>query len=160
MKKAGDLLQNFLDENILNKAKEYSSLFSVWASVAGGQCAAHSRISDLKGTLLIVEADHPGWVQILQTRQAELLKSIQRKIKNLTVTGISFKLAKETMSAETENQSLQKTQIHTKNEEDFLQEQNSQEQLSSANLYDKIHDEDFKESLKKLEESIKKRNKK
>jgi hypothetical protein len=152
MKKAGDLLQNFLDENIMNKAKEYSGIFSSWAAIAGDQCAAHSRISDLKGTLLIVEADHPGWVQILQTRQAELLKSIQKRNSKLTITGISFRLAKE--SNKTQYQSLQQTQNIPE-----MEEENSQNHIDITNLYDKIDDKDFKESLKKLEESIKIRSK-
>jgi hypothetical protein len=157
MKKAGDLLQNFLDENILNKAKEYSGIFSSWASIAGDQCAAHSRISDLKGTLLIVEADHPGWVQILQTRQAELLKSIQKRNSKLTITGISFRLTKESNQTQQENLPKSNQNIETNSENET---ENSQEQFDATNLYDKIHDEDFKESLKKLEESIKMRNKK
>jgi hypothetical protein len=156
MKKVGDLLQHFLDENIMKKAQEYSGIFSSWASIAGDQCAAHSRISDLKGTLLIVEADHPGWVQILQTRQAELLKSIQKRNSNLTITGISFRLSKEQNQTQQEN--LQKI---NQNIETILEDEteNPQEQIDASNLYDKIHDEDFKESLKKLEESIKMRNK-
>jgi predicted nucleic acid-binding Zn ribbon protein len=157
MKKAGDLLQNFLDENIMNKAKEYSGIFSSWASIAGDQCAAHSRISDLKGTLLIVEADHPGWIQILQTRQAELLKSIQKRNSKLTITGISFRLTKESNQSQSENLQKINQNIETVSEDDT---ENLQEQIDATNLYDKIHDEDFKESLKKLEESIKMRNKK
>ncbi len=157
MKKAGDLLQNFLDENIMKKAKEYSGLFSSWKAIAGDQCAAHSRISDLKGTVLIVEADHPGWIQILQTRQANLLKSIQRKYSDLTITGISFRLTKEPDQSEDEIVQKSKEEAETV----FLvEEEYSQEQVKTVNLYDNIHDEDFKESLKRLEESIKTKSKK
>jgi predicted nucleic acid-binding Zn ribbon protein len=156
MKKAGDLLQNFLDEKIMNKAKEYSTLYSSWAVVAGDQCASHSKISDLKGTLLIVEADHPGWVQILQTRQTELLKSIQRRTPDLTITGISFKLAKE--SNQTEHESLSKKQTNTEIVQN-IDEETPQEEVDITHLYDKIHDEDFKEALRRLEESIKTRRK-
>jgi hypothetical protein len=156
MKKAGDLLQNFLDEKIMNKAKGYSRLFSSWLAIVGDQCAAHSRISDLKGTLLIVEADHPGWIQILQTRQVELLKSIQKKFSDLTITGISFRLSKDINEAQ--HESLQ--ELKNNAEKSVAEEKEiSQEQNNTINFYDKIHDEDFKESLKRLEESIKKRNK-
>lgn len=157
MKKAGDLLQNFLDENIMKKAKEYSGLFSSWKAIAGDQCAAHSRISDLKGTLLIVEADHPGWIQILQTKQATLLKLIQRKYSDLTITGISFRLTKEPNKMEDEIVQHSKENTETVLEND---EENSQERVQAVNLYDNIHDEDFKELLKRLEESIKTKSKK
>jgi hypothetical protein len=160
MKKAGDLLQNFLDEKIMKKAKGYSELFSSWTAIAGDQCAAHSRIGDLKGTLLIIEADHPGWVQILQTRQTELLNSIQKRNPNVTITGISFKLSKEPNQTEMVSVSeLQQTQIPAEiipeNNEEIFQKKND-----TTDLYANIHDEDFKESLKRLEKSIQNRHKK
>ncbi len=154
MKRAGDLLQSFLDEKIMKKAKGYSQLFSSWVSIAGEQCAAHSRISDLTGTLLIIEADHPGWVQILQTQQAELLKAVQRRFSDLTITGISFRLSREPYQQEDENQPVPERNRGTVPEEE---PDNPQEQHDTASLYDKIDDENFKESLKRLEESIKSR---
>ena len=153
MKKAGDLLQNFLDEKIMKKAKEYSEFFASWAAVAGDQCSAHSRISDLKGTLLIVEADHPGWVQILQTRQAELLSAVQKRNPKLTITGISFRLSKGSNHIQDE---MPKMHTETIPEDD---EKIPPEQSKSNDLYEQISDEDFKASLKRLEESIKARNK-
>lgn len=155
MKKAGDLLHNFFDEKVMKTAKEYSQLFSVWIAVAGDQCAAHSRIIDLKGTLLIVEADHPGWVQILQTRQTELLTSIQRKIPHFTISSISFKLSKNLNQLESELPQKQEEYIKNYLEEETIY---PQEKIDTGKLYDNIHDENFKESLRRLEESITLRN--
>lgn len=155
MKRAGDLLSAFLDERVMKKAEGYSQLFSSWPSIAGDQYSAHSRIYDLSGTLLVVEADHPGWVQILQTRQSDLLKKVQAKFPNLTITGISFRLCKEPRQSVPEKQS-----VNTDKQESVLDDPDiPNEQADTSSLYANIKDESFKESLKRLEESIKLRNK-
>jgi predicted nucleic acid-binding Zn ribbon protein len=98
MKKAGDLLALILDERILKKSQGYSELFLSWellteeANVAAA--AGHSRIKELEGSVLLVEADHPGWIQILKTKQKELLDKINRRFPQISITGISFRLSR------------------------------------------------------------------
>jgi hypothetical protein len=43
----------------------------------------------------LVEADHPGWIQILQTRQKDLLDTLRRRFPDQHITGISFRLSRE-----------------------------------------------------------------
>jgi len=95
MKKAGDLLSAFFDRQMLQTAQGYSELFSSWQSIAGEKVACHSWIRELDRTILLIEADHPGWIQILQSKQAELLDRVRSRFPDLTITGISFRLGKE-----------------------------------------------------------------
>ena len=94
MKTAGELLSAFFDEQMMNKAQGYSDLFSSWMSIteACGAAAAgaHSRILELERTILLVETDHPGWMQILQTKQRRLLAHIRKSFPALNIQGISF----------------------------------------------------------------------
>jgi hypothetical protein len=62
--------------------------------------ADHSHITDPTHSVLLVEADHPGWIQILQTKQRELLTEAQRAFPQLTITGISFRLSRAPIAAE------------------------------------------------------------
>ena len=57
--------------------------------------AVHSRIRELERGVLLVEADHPGWIQILQTKQRELLSAVQRRYPELNIRGIAFRLSRE-----------------------------------------------------------------
>jgi hypothetical protein len=50
----------------------------------------HSKIRELDRQRLIVEADHPGWIQILQYKQRQLLAAVQRKFPSLEVKKLSF----------------------------------------------------------------------
>lgn len=95
MKKAGDLLSAFFDRQMLRTAQGYSELFSSWQSIAGEKLACHSWIRELDRSVLLIEADHPGWIQILQSKQVELLDRVRSNFPELTITGISFRLGRE-----------------------------------------------------------------
>ncbi|GHV86838.1 hypothetical protein AGMMS50255_1340 [Spirochaetia bacterium] len=99
MKRAGELLSAFFDEGLIKKAQGYSNLFSAWQKITAkcgiSAAADHSRIRELERCVLLVEADHPGWIQLLQTKQQKLLSDAQRRFPDLTITGISFMLSRE-----------------------------------------------------------------
>jgi predicted nucleic acid-binding Zn ribbon protein len=99
MKKAGDLLSLILDNRIFEKAQGYSELFLSWELLTEENnipaAAAYSRIKELEGSVLLVEADHPGWIQILSNKQKELLAGIRRRFPQLSVTELSFRLSRD-----------------------------------------------------------------
>jgi hypothetical protein len=113
MRKAGDIIESLFKDRFGQKfaarARSTAGLFSAWAGIcaeawpfAGMEdippAAAHSRIRELERGLLLVEADHPGWVQILQTRQQELLSIARQRFPELDIRSISFCLSREPFS--------------------------------------------------------------
>jgi hypothetical protein len=152
VKKAGDLLSSFFDERLLETARGYSALFSSWASIAGEKLAAHSRIRELEHSIVLVEADHPGWIQILQTKQQGILETLQRRFPDLTIEGISFRLSKEPWDSREELSPAGPEEQEAAEIEETAAEPGQTE--NAADLYDRISDEDFKASLKRLEQSI------
>ena len=100
MKKAGEIeiLAAFFDKDTLRYAEQMGELFSpsIWSELLGycnlSQGESHSRIAELEKSVLLVEADHPGWIQLLQTKQRELLNAARRRFPEITLTGISFRL--------------------------------------------------------------------
>ncbi|MDR0474945.1 MAG: DUF721 domain-containing protein [Treponema sp.] len=99
MKRAGDLLSTIIDKKMMGRAREYSRLFSTWEQLTKkhkiAAAANHSRIQDLKLGILLVVADHPGWIQILQTKENLLLIDLQESFPDLNISGIAFKLSKD-----------------------------------------------------------------
>jgi hypothetical protein len=153
MKKAGDLLASFLDERILKTARTYSELFTSWQNIAGEKIAAHSRIQDLEHSILLVEADHPGWIQILQTKEKYLLDSLRRRFPDQNITGISFRLNREPPDVSPPRVlSAIPTAADTGEQEVSIP-------VQASDTYEHIDDEHFKETLKRLEKSIILRNK-
>jgi len=172
MRKAGDIVTALFNErygpDFVETARSSAGLFSSWTKIAaklwpGGEdrkdndipaAAAHSKISELEKGILVVEADHPGWIQILQTKQEEMLSMVQRRYPELKITGIAFKLSRDMFSEQkpvidesSENKSIPevKENIKYKNWE-------------TARDDSKPKDEEFMEALKNLEKSMKKRN--
>jgi len=115
MRRVGEIIpllfkQRF-GEDFVDNARSSSELFNSWEKIVcqvwphGGDqkkedipaAAVHSRIKELERGVLIVEADHPGWIQILQTKQAELLQAIQYRCPKLDIRGIAFRLIREAM---------------------------------------------------------------
>ena len=103
MKKAGDVLSQFFEEKFGKSFEKINrnSIFSSWEKIINEiwpqddenkSLAAHSKIRELERGVLLVEADHPGWIQILGTKKAELLKAAQCQFPDLEIQSINFRL--------------------------------------------------------------------
>jgi hypothetical protein len=155
VKRIGELLSAFFDEGTLEKAQGYNSLFSSWKDIAGENIAAHSRIVELEKSVLRIEADHPGWIQILQTRQKSLLDGVRRKFPSLGITGISFRLNRNPVAPEETEQNRERD-IRPETEDVEMATESAPENLQE--LYARISEEGMRESLKRIGKKAKRRS--
>lgn len=95
MDKAGDILKSFFSFYHLDRGEAYVSFFSRWRELVGDDIASHARTVDIKKGALVVEVDHPGWMQLLQIRQAEILRTIERRFPELNIRCIHMRLVKD-----------------------------------------------------------------
>ena len=122
MRKAGDIISALFRENFgtefIKTARSTAGLFSSWTQVVAEvwprsfgdentiedipAAAAHSRIQELERGVLLVEADHPGWIQILQTKHQELLSAIGRRYPDMGIRTIAFRLSKNILTEKSE----------------------------------------------------------
>lgn len=58
----------------------------------GQNLAEHSKVVDLKNGILIVEVEHPGWMELLQLHKKFILKGLNMNMTNLKIKNIAFKL--------------------------------------------------------------------
>ena len=58
----------------------------------GEQLCAHTNPVQFEKGVLLAEADHPGWIQILQLYSKFILTGLQRAAPELGITTLSFKL--------------------------------------------------------------------
>ena len=79
MKKVGDLLREYLREKGWLGGNPYEPLFAGWRQIVGEPMAAHARLVDVRNGILIVEVDHPGWLQMLRLRQDALLEAARKR---------------------------------------------------------------------------------
>ena len=154
MKTAGDILSALFDEGFVEKAQGYSKLFDSWGDITAkngiAAAAAHSRIKDLDRGILLIEMDHPGWKQILQTAQSKLLNDFRRRFPELDISGISLILGhSEPQTSDQRTETPPEPAVANKLTADI--EERTEPEVRG---YDAIKDADFKESLKKLEQTI------
>jgi len=166
MKTAGEILSALFDEGFVKKAQGYSKFFDSWTDITAkngiASAAAHSRIKDLDRGIVLIEMDHPGWKQILQTKQTKLLNDFRIRFPEMDISGISLMLGRgesqsdsqtveeETKTETTDGQTAQVAAV----EDQLKQEQPSAQGESAPRGYDAIRDEEFKEKLKKLGQTV------
>jgi len=160
MKTAGDILSTLFDERFIKKAQGYSKLFESWKDISekNGIAAAadHCRIKDLNNGILFIETDHPGWKQILQAKQGKLLNDFRIRFPDQNICGISFILGKSDSFFENNkdeqpkaaDRNIRKTEHQVKSQNAI-----SGNEITAAGI-DAIKDEDFKESLIRLGQTI------
>jgi len=163
MKRMGDVLSTLFDEGLMKKAKNYSAFFSCWNDLMEKNnipaAADHSRLKNLEKGVVWVEVDHPGWKQILQTKQSKLLSDFRYRFPDLNISGLSISLCKTfSVTGEKENKLTAKPVQNRK--ADNLPEKGPPEAVSETGIqnhasgYDGIKDEALKETLLRLEKSV------
>lgn len=95
VRKASDLLGALLSPAVRDKADAWTRFSGFWKNAAGENLAAHSRVADVRNGIVFVEAEHPGWIQLLQMRQDTILDAVAGTFPELGISGIAFRLAKD-----------------------------------------------------------------
>jgi predicted nucleic acid-binding Zn ribbon protein len=85
IKRVGDLLREYLKDRGWPAEDPFASIFLEWTKVAGDPIGEHSRPVEMEDGVLIVEVDHPGWMQILLLKKPSLLASIRERVPAMNV---------------------------------------------------------------------------
>ena len=87
----------------------------------GERLAGNTRVIDLKNGVLLVESDHPGWIQYLRIYQKYILNGLKMNLPNLKISSLAFRVAGEKASlSETYEQQLAKSR---KEQEKLIEKQ-------------------------------------
>lgn len=91
MKKASEVI-NLMMESLFsdNSQREAVSLFSAWQEIAGINEGSHSKIEEIENGVVYVKVDHPGWMQKLEIKKKNILKTMQKKYPDLAIKSIRF----------------------------------------------------------------------
>lgn len=92
MKKVGDLLREYLREKGWLGGNPYDQLFARWPRIVGDAMAAHARLVDVRNGMLVVEVDHPGWLQMFRLRQDALLEASREAVPEVSLQGIRVRV--------------------------------------------------------------------
>jgi len=165
MKTAGDVLSKLFDESFIKKAHSYSKLFDSWSDITEKNgipaASSHSRVKDLKNGILLIEMDHPAWKQLLQTKQSKLLNDFRIRFPDMGIVGISLMLGKFEQIEQTE-EAAESSDVSTSPsgaESQKFDEMSSGFDETTASEIEAIKDDDLRQKLIKLGQTIAAREK-
>ncbi|GHU44461.1 hypothetical protein FACS1894190_15850 [Spirochaetia bacterium] len=134
-------------KKIINEAFSVKSYYKNTETMTTDKVIDHSRIIDIQHNILLVEVDHSGWTQLLQTRQSKILKIIKRDFKDIQVNSLAFVLSKE---YEFKENIIKDIKLNSREEQTLIENE-------TDDKYKNITDKNILESLKRLENTIKTR---
>ena len=148
-RRAAELLQAFLDRIGDTEGPAYVGLFQSWREIAGNRIADHTEPVDVRGTALVVEADHPGWVQMVMMSRRQIIERLATRFPELKINGLHVRLATE-RTGEEGRRSATSEGLDT-NEPSPVQRPVSKDETEAlAN----IADSELRDVLSKLRESL------
>jgi len=100
MKKAAEVLARLLDKGPAG-SNPFSSLFGGWQDIAGVSLAEHCRAYEVRHHSLLVEADHPGWMQLLLMQKKAILARIRQRFPQLELRDIKVRVSPGSRPAST-----------------------------------------------------------
>jgi hypothetical protein len=157
MKTAGDILSVLFDKGFVEKAQGYSRFFDSWTDITAkngiAAAADHSQIKDLDRGVVLIEIDHPGWKQVLQTKQSKLLNDFRIRFPQLDISGISFMLGSGKPQEAQKTESEQKAEPAQKPDTPAAEGARKEAGISVKD-YDAIKDEKLREKLIKIGQKI------
>jgi predicted nucleic acid-binding Zn ribbon protein len=80
VRKVGDVLRDFLKDRGWPAEDPYAPLFRGWEGIAGHDLGSRSRVVEVEDGVIVVEVDHPGWLQMLQLRKRTLLEAARKAV--------------------------------------------------------------------------------
>jgi hypothetical protein len=165
VRKAADIIGSIVGPDVAAMAGSWSRMPGMWQQAAGDVLAAHSRPVDVRNGILVVEADHPGWIQLLQIEQQRIMDTVKRRLPELAIRGIAFRTPKDqsipgTIPARTFQIDEQRPAEMADNADDDLvagvgSETNPEPDLQTT--LDAVEDSEFRDILASLAATIRKR---
>lgn len=97
-------------KNVVSKVKNYNTSDDDEMSL-GEKLAVSTRVIELKNGVLLVETDHPGWIQYLNFHKKFIINGIKMAIPDVKIFSLAFRVAGSEISlSERYEDSLKKNQ--------------------------------------------------
>jgi hypothetical protein len=95
VKDISSLLSAFFDRETLRAGGAYHDFLDSWSRIVGQRLADHSRPVEAEKGILLVEAEHSGWIQLLQFKQEAILEELSLKYPELKIRTVAFRLSQD-----------------------------------------------------------------
>lgn len=98
-----DVISRTINNICLEDVQQSNSVITAWNKVLlriksysnpneGRNLADHTRVVDFKNGILLIESDHPGWIELLQLHKSFILKGLNMSMPQLKINTLAYKL--------------------------------------------------------------------
>ena len=163
MKKVGDALEGFFETYGIADEKNYFGFVGSWNKLIGNELACHSRPSDIRGTVLIISVDHPGWMTRIRFEEKKLLKKIRQAFPQLGITALGYNLVDKLPKPAALTKQVPVSDVNSdlggiSSEQAVDKVKNFSENPPLPTNVNKVSPEDFFQSLKNLKRAMAEKN--
>lgn len=147
----GEVLNSVFSNIDAARVNQGNDIVNVWEETVqkiynyGPKLAGHTKVVDLKNGVLLIETDHPGWNQILNTYKDFMIKGLKMKIKDLDISTLAFKVKGTSVALSESYEESKKRQ-----EQEYLKEMESDEKKLEQLGYKNSKVEEINPEIKKL----------
>ncbi len=166
-KSARELVAKLFSSVDSSAGRQYVALHQNWQSLVGIDLAAHSEPVDIRRDALVVELDHPGWMQMLQMQERRLVQRLRRDFPELAIKTLQMRLknepdAREQAVEQPVEQPVEQTPAQGGKQAGEAKREpersKKREQPEHSEGLDRIDDPELRERLERLGKMIAERN--
>ena len=132
-------------ESIRSNAKNGENL--------GANLYSHSRIIDLKNGILLIECDHPAWIQTLRLYQKYILTGLNRSLPDIKISSLAFRLRGSNAELHlqvTEEKIRSNIETRIQAEEKIIKEFDEKNQKNKENSNSPLQSKEIPENLRQI----------
>lgn len=146
MKKAADILRGLLGNEQAAIAGRWSAFFSGWEKLVGTDIASHSRVIDVKRGVVIVEVDHPGWLQVLQMNREQILTGMKKSYPSLGIQNMRVFVGDGKVEEKDQDSDDEATTSSLQNDIDREEVENSEEYQRFKQMLERLRNTERQDS--------------
>lgn len=117
----------------------------------GEKLAANSHVIDLKNGILLIEANHSGWIQYLKFNEKFILQGLKWALPDLKITSLAYRVSGSTATLK----DIYNTQVQKAKKEMEEKIEAQEKELSKINKKESKNSEDLPDELKERFERLK-----
>lgn len=168
MMSAGDMV-NLICKNLdPSTVRNAGKIINLWKEIVesikstsingeniGRNMSSHSRVIDLQNGVLLVEADHPGWIQMIGNYKKYILKGFKLKAPELDVNTIAFRLTGSNVELAKVSSEVYASRERKNLEEKFEREQKQLEEQGFTSKKEEGESKKLPPELEKIFQDLK-----
>ncbi len=154
----GEMLSKVFSNIESSRYKEKEAISNAWKNIITSICKnnssgentgeklyAHSSLVEIKNNILLIETDHPGFIQLFRIYEKYILNGLQKYVPQLEIKALSFRLQGSSVTLQDKKRESEES------EKKYLQNQFEKEDKS----LEKIYKQEKKSESKEIPSEIK-----